>query len=311
MNLRCKQILGIGAISISLLTGCIKEGEKDCPQGTINVTFYSQTPCQIEKYFPEEIRDISLYLFDKNDILIDHQQETSIGRVGEYTHTFTASNGIYSVIAWTGLEPVHYDLNTLQNGITTKEDLLFQLKHTSEGSSGLNNNTLFFGESKAVYLSEVINTSSNPENISINLQEITNRIRVIINGLPDPGNHEIILESDNGSMLINGVIMPEQAFPYTGIDLVRDGILESAFTLLKLETGHKSTLIVKNKISGEELYRGDLLGTLLLKNPDINLKCEHDFVIEFTAQDQCECGTYMITEIWVNNWLVHSYDTEF
>jgi hypothetical protein len=67
-------------------------------------------------------------------------------------------------------------------------------------------------------------------------------------------------------------------------------------------------LVVFHKASGKELYRGDLLGTLLLKNPNVNLACDHDFVVRFTTEDKCDCGTYTIMEIWVNNWLVHSYE---
>jgi len=79
--------------------------------------------------------------------------------------------------------------------------------------------------------------------------------------------------------------------------------------MLKLETGQENTLVIKSKEGETELFRGSLLGTLLLKNPEVNLACDHDFVIDFTAEDQCDCGEYIILEIRVNNWLVHSYQT--
>ncbi|MFC4677192.1 FimB/Mfa2 family fimbrial subunit, partial [Dysgonomonas termitidis] len=87
-------------------------------------------------------------------------------------------------------------------------------------------------------------------------------------------------------------------------------LLEARLTILKLATGCNTSLVIRNRADNSELYRGDLLGTLLLKNPEVNLACDHDFTIRFTAKDQCRCGTYMITEIWVNNWLVHSYTTD-
>jgi hypothetical protein len=79
---------------------------------------------------------------------------------------------------------------------------------------------------------------------------------------------------------------------------------------MSLTTGFDNTLVVRHRGSGAELYRGDLLGTLLLKNPGVNLACDHDFTIRFTTADRCDCGTYTVMEIWVNRWLVHSYETD-
>lgn len=309
MSLHCKSALLIGVMSLLFLAGCIKDDYNDCVQG-INVSFYSKTPCDINAGYPEQISDITLCVFDKNDILVSHQQVNDVKLAKEYAQTIETDNGLYTVIAWSGLDAGHFELASLQNGTTTKHDLMFRLKRTAEIASDIHGVRVYLGESPAVYVPQASGTESIFEKTSINMLEITNRITISVEGLARAADYEIEIESNNGAMNIDGSIAPDETIEHTTEYLVREGAMEATFTLMKMETGYNNTIVIKSKLDGTELYRGSLLGTLILKNPDVNLACDHDFTIRFTTKDQCNCGTYTIMEIWVNNWLVHSYETD-
>ena len=41
-----------------------------------------------------------------------------------------------------------------------------------------------------------------------------------------------------------------------------------------------------------------------------NLNCEHDIDLKFIIKDKCtDCGNYMCTGVYINDWLVHSFKT--
>ena len=73
-----------------------------------------------------------------------------------------------------------------------------------------------------------------------------------------------------------------------------------------LQQPHLGKEVVTDKSS-----QGDLLGTVLLKNDNVNLACDNDFNVKFVIKDKClNCGTYICWAIYVNDWQIHSYETE-
>lgn len=309
MNSHYRPILLISVIILALLSGCIKDDYKDCVQG-LKVGFYTKTPCQIDASYPEQIKDIALFVFDKNDILVSYQQTNDVKLQKDYLETIETESGMYTVVAWSGLSSNYYDLINPKEKVTTKHDLLFRLKRTAEQISNIDGSKVYYGESPLVNVPQATSSESIFENTAVNMQEITNRLTITVEGLPNPLDYAIEIESNNGAMNIDGTIAKDETLKYSAETTEEAGVMKTAFTLLKLETGYTNTIVIKSKLDGTELYRGSLLGTLLLKNPDVNLACDHDFTIKFTTKDQCNCGTYTIMEIWVNNWLVHSYETD-
>jgi hypothetical protein len=282
---------------------------KDCPQG-INVRFYSKIACSLDTVYPEQVQDLILCVFDNNGRLVSCQQDNSVEMQAEYIQTIKAENGLFTVVAWAGLKAGPYDIRLPEEKITTKADLLFRLQRAAQQAVSIEGKRVYYGESPTVFLPDPEEAGSVFENTAINLQEITNRVTISVEGLPNTEEYAVVIESANGSMNIDGSIAQDDIIRYASQPVVKEGIVEADFTLLKLETGHHNTLIIQDKKNDRELFRGDLLGTLLLRNPGVNLACDHDFMIRFTMKDQCKCGDYMIMEIWVNNWLVHSYETD-
>lgn len=311
MKLKRKPVLLIYILILSFLSACdsLFEDGVDCIQG-VNVSFYSKTQCDTDTVYPVQIKDISLCIFDKDGILVSYQKSNDLTLQKSYSQRIEVNGGLYTVVAWSGLDNDHYELASLQTGATKKHDLLFRLKRAAGVASSIEGRRVYYGESPAVYVEQATGPEPIFENTSVNMLEITNRVTVIVEGLTRAEDYQIEIESDNGSMNVDGSIAQDEVLEHDAEHIFREREMEGTFTLLKLETGHNNTLIIKSRLDGRELYRGSLLGTLLLKNPEVNLACDHDFTIRFTAEDQCNCGTYTITKIWVNNWLVHSYDTE-
>lgn len=310
MNNFYKKILLLNTLILVFLSGCIKDDYEDCVQG-IDIRFYSINKCSTDTLYPQQISDITLCVFDEQGLLVGYKKNNEISFQRNLAERMELrEGGLYTVVAWSGLNDALYDINIPQEMSSKKSDLLFRIKRTLKRVSSTIGTPIYYGESPAVYVPQASGVESIFKVTAVNMQEITNRLTIIVEGLDNAENYQIDIESNNGSMNIDGTIANDEVVEYDSEHLIRSNILEAEFTLLKLQTGSTNTIVVKSKIDGRELYRGSLLGTLLLKNPEVNLDCDHDFVIRFTTHDQCSCGTYTIAQIWVNNWLIHSYETE-
>ena len=311
MKLCLQSILSISIIfCLFVLSGCIKDDDECDYSQKLIVSLYSKSLCETDTVYPAGVKDIILCVFDKNDVLVTYVHKEGVILKKGYTEEVSVSGkGIHTVVVWSGINTQYFEINQLQLGKTTKEDWLFRLKRSQHIAVLMEDVQVYTGESRAVYLDG--GTSGISEHTSVNLQEITNRLTISVEGLDrNKEEYEVYIESGNGSMKVSGSLADDETVRYNPVTSSDSERINEKFYLLKLETGHNNTIVIRNKISGKELYRGSLLGTLLLKNPKVDLNCDHDFTIKFTAQDQCECGTYTIKEIWVNNWLVHSYDAE-
>lgn len=311
MKLCLQSVLSISIIfCLFLLSGCIKEDDECNYSQKLTVSLYSKSLCETDTVYPAGVKDITLCVFDNNDVLVTYVHKEGVTLKKGYTEEISVSGkGIHTVVAWSGIHTQYFDINQLQPGKTTKKDWLFHLKRSQHIAVSMKGVQVYSGESRAFYLDGGVSGIS--EHTSVNLQEITNRLTISVEGLDrNEEEYEVYIESDNGSMNVGGSLAEDETVRYDPVTSPNGGRINEKFYLLKLETGHNNTIVIRNKISGKELYKGSLLGTLLLKNPEVDLSCDHDFTIKFTTQDQCECGTYTIKEIWVNNWLVHSYDTE-
>ncbi|MDR0834750.1 MAG: FimB/Mfa2 family fimbrial subunit [Candidatus Symbiothrix sp.] len=153
----------------------------------------------------------------------------------------------------------------------------------------------YAGESEPVFLPDPQDAGTVFKYAPINMKEITSRVTIVVTGLPNANNYEVTIESPDATLDGN---------------VSKIGELDVEFTVLNLATNFKGDVVIKTKQDGTELYRGDLLNALLLQNPTVNLECDHDFDIRFTVDDHGQTGTYAIAQIWVNNWLVHSYGTD-
>ncbi|ULB33668.1 MULTISPECIES: FimB/Mfa2 family fimbrial subunit [Proteiniphilum] len=300
-----------GIIAGSGCDALIYEDMLNCPQG-VYLKFYTKTPCDADTLYPADISNITVYVFDAGDKFYMEWPAENVNLSKSYELLIPfASPGKYSFVAWANNNSNgSFEQKNLKKGITTKGDLLLHLKQTSGYAAGLKNQKLYEGNSNYVFLPD-------PESIggpyydhtSINMWEYTNRIEVIVEGFRNPEDFMVDIKIRNGHYSVNGeVILNSDVMNYPAEYTYIDSTLTAKFNTLKLETGHDDRLTIKGVgEAGEVLYNEDLLGTLLLQNPNVNLRCDHDFIIRFKVKEHID--TYVVTEVWVNDWLIHSYQT--
>lgn len=312
MNLRGK-IIGILLIvsgTFMLGGGCdsvIYEDMLECPQG-VYLKFYSKSPCDADSLYPAGIKNLQIYLFDANDKYVNMYTADNVTLSKSYEFLVPIyPHGKYSFVAWSGIDS-HYTLQNLQAGVTTKDALLLQLKRTADLAENIKGAALYAGTSPSVSLpdpKEVLGAFY--EHTAINMAEYTNRVEVIVEGFSKPEDNEVGVAMRNGDYAVKGNILSgKEMLHYPPEYTYTDNTLSAKFTMLKLETGYDDQLEIKTKDGKTIFYQGGFL-TLLVQNPDVNLSCDHDFVIRFKVEE--DHGSYYTVGIWVNGWRIHTYNT--
>lgn len=308
----------------TLLAVCLSLGScntiyddlKDCPQG-VDVRFFSKSTCQPDTTYLSKVDKLHLFAFDENDKLCRVTVKENVRLSRDYNLHMPLETGVYSIISWCGIND-SFDIASLKKGETTKDELFFMLKNSSGEAASLDNHQVYQGECFDVNIKDSKSVGSAFEKAAVNLREQTNRINVEL--ILDETIHEtaslddfsVSIISDNGAICLDGTI-PEasQTVEYPCKLNYKDYSVKSSFTILDLVEGYDNLLVVKNHRTGKELFRGDLLENLILKNEALNLDCQNDFDIKFVIRDDCvDCETYISWTISVNNWIIYSYDTE-
>ncbi|WP_297329929.1 FimB/Mfa2 family fimbrial subunit, partial [uncultured Bacteroides sp.] len=237
----------------------------------------------------------------------------------EYEILMPVSNGSYSFVAWAGVNDA-FTTTSFTKGVTTKKDLMLTLKLAEGLAPNLSATRVWQGESETVFLPNPDEQGSFYEHTAINLKEITNRLTVSVeidSSVKEitPRDLTISVSSANGNINIDGtmpITNPLLTYP-TIQSALTDNSVTWNFALMDLKTGYQNRLKIDYPAKEQTLFDGDLIGSILLNTIDsnINLECENDFVVKFVLKDYCEtCGTHFSCEIYVNNWRVHSYETE-
>lgn len=291
----------------------------ECEQG-VYVSFYTKTPCVLDSSFVGNVSSLHIFAFDENDLLVTTQELQNVTLDKEFKTLIPLNQGDYSFIAWTNLAPRSFQVNPFINGKTSKKDVLFSLKVEQDRAFNLSDKKIGQGESKKVHIPNAEKYGSIYKDVAINLREVTNRVTIqveidesIKNTIPQ--DFLIDVRSANGTMLIDGSMPLNNAIlNYPGTTTYTQRTITTKFTTLDLALGYNNELVITNRNTEEIVYRGDLIGSILLNTigSNINLACDNDFYINLKLRDKCaDCGTYYACDIFVNGWEVHSYDIEF
>ncbi len=303
-------ILFVVIVSFISCKQYIYDNMSACFRG-VYINIYEQTECETEASYPS-VPVVHVYAFDDNDLLVSVHKEIAPQLSKEYElFVPTPRPGVYSFITWAGIDENFYNLSSLTVGKTTKKDLLLSLKEQSAKAVALTNQRLYIGSTPIVHIGEQEKFFAHTKS---NLREITNRIKVTVEGIENPKDYSIEMSTNNGSYSLLGNIIPNHPLAYpTTVYYPADSTLAANFTTLKLESGRNSTLVVRRLSDGEEAFKEELIGTILLSPSaeNINLRCLNDFHIKLKMR-KCNCpGGYMAAELWINDWLIHSYDIIF
>ena len=318
MNLQNKIWIMLFALGI-IMWGCdslIYEDMADCPQG-VYVGFYSMTPCAVDSTFIGDVSDLHLFAFDDKDRLVSvtHREKVLLDK--NFSLLVPVSNGYFSFIGWAGVND-NFSTGEFKTGTTSKKDVMLALKSKNNQAFPLSDHKVWQGESPSIFLQDPVKVGSEYKHTSVNLRQVTNRINVIVElheSVTDkskPEDYTVEIASGNGNINIDGSMpLNQQVLSYPSVVSYSASSLKAQFSLMDLKTGYNNLITVKNKESKTMVWQGDLLGSILLKNNNVNLECQNDFDVKFIIKDKClNCGTYICWAIYVNDWLIHSYETE-
>ncbi len=281
-----------------------------CDRG-VRLNLYSKTECATQRTYPS-VQKWTFFAFDEEGLYVSTHQEKDLKLDENLRYVYPVdSAGQYSIVAWGGDIDKSFSIKTPQKGITKKSDLLLQLRLEANRAINLNNEHIYIGETPMVTIGSQERFFVDAD---INIREITNRITVEVKGLDDPKDVEIELSANNAAYAYNGSVAPWQKIVYpTQQTFPKDSVTVAAYTTMKLESGRNSSLVIRSKKDQKEIFNEDLVGTILLSpsSDNINLRCLNDFTIVLKTR-RCNCpGGFVITELWINDWLIHSYDIAF
>lgn len=305
-----KYRLSIWIIALLLLTstGCdslIYEDLSECPQG-VNFKFYSQTPCENSPKYPSQIKQVRVFAFDQNNVLVEEYSATGVTLSGDYQlETPFYKIGAFTFVAWGGEDLSAYKFSEFTKGVTTKQQMLVSLQkqankvttHPRPVYVGVTNEPLTIADRSKI--------GSIFDLVQFNMQELTNRVSFTIRGLSKTDNYSITITDDNSVYTITGDFAPDTRFDYI-TDMRREGdALKADFVLLKLAEKRNAVLTITNTTTGEVEYSVNLIEGLILYKaqsgePPYKLQCDHDFNIDLFFE------THMLVKAVVNNWNVVS-----
>lgn len=301
------------------LIGCnlaVFDDLSDCPQG-VDFQFYSQTPCEQFPGYPSGIREIRVFAFDDNDVLVGEFSDKKMVLSADYSLSATLRHtGKLTFVAWGGSDLAAYDFSAFKEGVTSRQEMRVSLRLRDRWISSAPG-PLYVGLA-SVSLENREDVGSVYERVVFNMRELTYRVRFTIRSVPDPfpvgGDFIIKIEDDNGVYDFDGQIAPGERLEYMA-EAVRDieGALMADFTLMKLEEGRRTLVSLIDRATGATLYTAKLVDDIIMfredaGEPPYSLECDHDFPI--TLKLKSGKNIWMLVRATVLDWNVVSRPIE-
>lgn len=301
------------------LIGCdsaVFDNLSGCPQG-VNFQFYSQTPCEQFPNYPSDIRQVRVFAFDEQDVLVGEFSDKKAVLSADYSLPVTLRHtGRLTFVAWGGHDLEAYDFSGFKEGVTTRQAMWAALRLKDRRVSSAPG-PLYVGLA-SVSLENREDMGSVYDRVPFNMRELTYRVHFTIGSIPDPfpvdEKFVIRIEDDNGVYDFNGQVALCERFEYA-TEATRDaeGVLKADFTLMKLEEGRNTLVSLVNKTTGEILYTANLVDDIIMfrgdsGKPPYSLECDHDFPI--TLKLKYEKSTWTLVQATVLDWNVVSRPIE-
>ena len=334
--------LGLGF----LLSGCESMFHDDldnCPQA-VYVKLYNTT-CKADSIGLNTQSNVHLLAFDEDNKLAASAELKDID-LGNKQKGFTEvrlpiksdtpdQDRVYNIYAWTGVNGKF----SAEAKIGDKKDQVFASLRSGAESQYVNlgSDRVYFGQAgRSVVLKNPAKNGSQEDHIAVPVGELTYRLNVsvvldksMLGRVNPPSIREFGLQinSGNGTYNYDGTHAINSAingYQPNGPVVYNDTALVAKYTVMDLQTGLGSQVRISHSKNGQTRdvempidIQHDLIAAILAyaSKPEnkfsFNLNCEHDIDLKFLIKDKCDgCGQYMCTGVFINDWLVHTFDTE-
>lgn len=304
------------SFSSLLFQGCdslIFDDLSECPQG-IDLVLYMQTNCSDNRLYPSNINECKLFIFDKNEILVESHNIHNVTLSKDYFYRMEFyRNGKYKFVVWAGEDLSVYNFSAFESGETSFKEMFISIKRQ--------NDILDCKQVKRLYYASLetnIDSINREEDGSVffkldfNLIELTNYLKLTIFGLPNVNNYEITITDDNGKYNFGGLFENDSRFNYsTEIKKTEEGIIYADFLLMKLSRNRDTRLTITNTYTQKIIYSVNLVEGLILYSedntvsPPYNLDCDNIFnIVIYFEPHSSDGSTFMIIKATVNEWVV-------
>lgn len=291
---------------LSIFSSCdnaVYDDLRECPQG-VDFKFYRQTPCSISPSYPSDVKQVRVFAFDGNGVLVGEYSDSQVFLSADYKlSALLPAGNTFTFVVWGGGNLSECRFSSFEKGKTKKDDMLLSLIH-EQGTDISKSSPLCYGAiSRPVDLSVHAEEGSVYESVSINLEEITSHINLTIKGLLSTDKYAVRITQESDTYGFDGDFHPASEFEYAP-SLHREGtVLRTDFMTMKLIEHHGPRLSVINTTSGKTVYTAALVDDLIMYRgdsgePPYSLSCTHDFDIELTIE------SHVLVKAVVNDWNV-------
>ena len=272
-----KYYISIISCMLIAMSSCIKEDWSDCPDGEIvQMKFTYNGALDLEANAPA-IKTVTTFVFDENDQFVTYKTWPVNGNILDNQFDLRLPEGKYNLVSWVNLDDPYYvtpDIEQLKYAIPADKiagDIPF----------------LFFGEQEI----EVVKNEENT--VLVPLEEITNEIRITINGMSlaaDP--YLFVIKDNNGAYTFDGDFADCEEFSYqtTATTNPATHTIKGSMTVLKLTNDSHpyfslidkdGEIIPLKDQNGDWVDEIDLVALVLSQFPDYDFSRRRVHDIEF------------------------------
>ena len=315
-------------------SGLIFEGEGDCGV-YYRIRFKYDYNIKFADAFANEVNSVVLYVFDENDVLVDEIATTDKEALasGTYEIPLELLPGNYTLVAWGGLmEEESFDmLPTTVVGMTKLQELQVKMhrQYDAEGNATVGEDLLplFHGTMPL----EVVNEPGTHTK-TMSLMKNTNVIRILLHEMSghdvDANKFSFKIKDNNGLYDWDNTLLDDEMITYsawhqsTGSADMENysravtsiNVALAELTIGRMRAGQSPVLHIKNRETGEDVFRIPLVDYALLVKGNYREKMDDQEYLdrqdEYTMTFFLDEGEWVSSVIYINSWRVVLNDTE-
>ena len=321
----------LGATSCE--SGLIFEGEGDCGV-YYRIRFKYDYNIKFADAFAHEVNSIALYVFDENDILVQEFATTDKAALasGNFEIPLELLPGRYTLLAWGGLmEEESFDLlPTAVKGMTTLQEMQVKMhrQHDAQGNATVGEDLLplFHGTMPL----EVVNEPGTHTK-TLSLVKNTNNVRILLHEMSghdvDADKFIFEIKDQNGLYDWDNTLLPDEQITYSpwhqstgSADMEAQtkamtsvNVALAELTIGRMQAGQSPVLNIKNRTTGEDVFRIPLADYALLVKGNYRKEMGDQEYLdrqdEYTMTFFLDEGEWVSSVILINSWRVVLNDT--
>ncbi|MEG1464831.1 MAG: FimB/Mfa2 family fimbrial subunit [Mucinivorans sp.] len=298
------------ALLVSLLLfGCTKEDLSDCGM----VVTFSHTSTDTQEVFPEDLKQIDLFVFDDKGLFVEqHRVEGISSKETSNIRLFLAA-GNYTMVAWGNLNE-DYTLSTLKKGQTTlAEATLSLVRANNQVTKRLG--SLYHGQ-----ITDVAIVGSGYSEKNIEMMNDANTFSITVKGLSVEADatpekvakqYPMYVTDNNGDYKFDNTLALKEPLTYIPTYQIVDGNIVIQTTVLRLfEKGATTLMMEKEQKARATQTLGWNLVELILKSGAIKDQQGLDRCDTYDIEIELDDQTNTTTTIKVNGWVVYDINGE-